>query len=281
MILLLAYIQQPQGTFIVVCDVGQGDGIYMRIQKVDIVVDAGQTGAIVSCLGKYMPLFDRTIDLVIISHPQFDHYGGFDGVLDRYQVLAAVLPPVTNQNQSYPALLQELQQKGVTTKVLYAGDSVILGKSTLSFIWPSKEYTDTHSSKLVQATTGKVLGTTTDDLNNFSSMFKFSLGEFDMLFTGDATPEILSLARNSRVLDDSIEVLKVPHHGSRNGLTADFLAEVVPQLGIISAGKKNRFGHPHKEVIDILKSRNVPYKLTAQQGDIVIEVSNVGWKVKE
>src|SRR3990167_8084226 len=90
-IVLVVFILQffDTHTTVVFCDVGQGDGAYIRIHnKIDLIIDAGPAnGMMMQCLGKYMPFYDRTLEYLFLSHPQIDHYGGLLEILKRYKVV--------------------------------------------------------------------------------------------------------------------------------------------------------------------------------------------------
>lgn len=269
---------------VVFCDIGQGDAIYIRINDdIDMLIDAGQGRAVLNCLGKYMPFYDRDIELAFITHPQQDHYGGFEYVIGRYKIGAFVFPPVLNPNHSFEQLVKTIKEKGISVRYLYQDDVVNIAQfAKLSYLWPTQDYlsertvADTSSPTLA----GVVLGTTTDNLNNFSQVMLFSYDDFDVMLTGDSTPTILDKLANELEFPDNIEVLKVPHHGSKKGLTSKFLSAVNPKLAVISVGEKNRFGHPHKATLDMLEKAGVKYLLTSKLGDVVIDVDSSGWSIR-
>lgn len=279
--LLLQAILQKH-TRIVFCDVGQGDSIYIRtFNNVDILIDAGPSKSVLNCLGKHMPFFDRTIELAFISHPQKDHYGGYIDILDRYSIAKMILSPVDNQNQSFGELENKLFELHVPVDILLQGDKItISNNSVITFIWPTKDYIANDSLSRTDSTTDVLgLSTTRKDLNSFSQIFTYSEGNFDILFTGDISPKVLdSLANDSEHLQSAIEILKIPHHGSKNGLTSSFFDVINPQLSVISVGKNNSFGHPSKETLSLLE--NHTYLTTAHEGDIVIEVEDGSWTIK-
>src|SRR3990170_7356807 len=111
-------------TTLVFCDVGQGDGAYIRVKnQTDILVDAGPNRKILDCLGKYMPFYDRSIELAILSHPQSDHFGGLLYILDRYDIKKIWLTQIYNSSQSFNRLLDNIDAKGIILEFPKAGDS--------------------------------------------------------------------------------------------------------------------------------------------------------------
>lgn len=257
---------------IVFCNVGQGDGAYIRLaNKIDIVVDAGPNRKILTCLGKYMPFYDREIELAFLSHPQHDHYGGYLYLINRYKIDNFFLPPVNNPNQSFTKLWQELKEKKV--KIHFPTDKTIvsLSQGEVDFFWPTQSFLN---QNLKFPTDGNnLLGTTRIDLNNFSLIFKVKVGQRSVLFTGDATPPVLDwLAekyRHNRYDSLRSTILKVPHHGSKNGLTPAFLKLANPIVAVISVGKNNCYHHPNQSVLDMIKAQNIKIKRTDQEGDIL------------
>lgn len=257
-------------TKVVFCDVGQGDAAYIRTKgKVDILVDAGPDRKVLSCLGKHMPFYDHKIELAILSHPQKDHYGGYLQILDRYQIDNFIMAPVNSNNQSFNQLKGKLlklsTEKKTKIKSLFAGEKIILksvSPTTIEVLWPKKELVVTNPT----------------DLNEFSAVFIFSQEAFDVLFTGDLSLKVIDSFVN--LPPTHIDILKVPHHGSKNGLTKKFLMLADPSLSVISVGKNNAYGHPAKEVLDIFKALKKKYLRTDEKGDIVVEVDEKGWRIK-
>lgn len=269
-LVLIAYSYLHTQTTVVFCDVGQGDGAYIRINnRIDVIIDAGPGRAMLTCLGRHMPFFDRKIEVAIITHPQVDHFGAFNQIIDRYQVDTMLLPPVDNEESEQ---FQELKRKmGKKTNVQFphTNDVLQIRKSTLTFLWPTQEFITKHTKFTKKST--EVLGITSIDVNKYSVMFLYSEGDADILFTGDADPAVLSEVIES-IPSNTTEVLKIPHHGSVNGLSAQFLAHVNPDISVISVGNNNRHGHPSQEILDLLDLHNSPYLRTDEEGDIVFEI---------
>lgn len=260
-------------TRIVFCDVGQGDATYIRvINRIDILIDAGPKNAVLRCLGKYMPLYDRTIELAILSHPQDDHYGGFLPLLDRYRIKVFIMNPVDNPAQSFQELKAKLFEKHVSIKFMHASDKIKLPDSEIEFYWPTTQFISHTVSEAVTPVSNSpaVLGEATVDLNAYSLIFVFQQNNDRILFTGDATPGILNALLKQSKLKSS--VLKIPHHGSKNGLTPLFLDLADPRVIVISVGRKNRYGHPSPEIISLLSSKYRKYLRTDEVGDVIFEL---------
>jgi len=265
-------------TTIVFCDVGQGDGAYIRLKnRIDILVDAGPNRKILECLGKYMPFYDRSIELAILSHTQKDHFGGFLYILDRYDIKKFWLSQVYSSNRSFTDLLAKIETKGIDLQLPKAGETAEILGEKVEFFWPSDSFIDQNTFS--DSTTHRLLRQTGLDTNDFSLIFTFAVNGIKILFTGDASPQILSklssmsLGRQDQSKLKS-DILKIPHHGSKNGLTVEFLKLADPTYGVISVGKNNPFAHPTKEILNMLESQNVKVKRTDIEGNIVFKIKN-------
>ena len=252
--------------------------MYIRVKnQVDVLVDAGPGRKILDCLGKYMPFYDRSIELAILSHPQSDHFGGLLYILDRYDIKKIWLTQIYNSSQSFNRLLDNIDAKGIILEFPKAGDSFNILEEKIEFFWPSDEFIVKNS--FIDSTTPRLFKQTGMDLNQFSLIFSLELDDYRLLFTGDASPQILNrtlllpigLQHQSELKSD---ILKVPHHGSKNGLTVEFLKLADPTYGVISVGKNNSYGHPSQEVLDMLEAQGVKIRRTDKEGDIIFNLPN-------
>jgi competence protein ComEC len=290
LILLFSFVTTlPDGKLhVVFCNVGQGDAAYVRFPDGrDMLVDGGPNNKVINCLGKYMPFWDRTIDMIVLSHPQKDHLGGLVDVLNRFTVNYFVHSRVDNTTEGYTNLIALVHQKKVTEKFVTTGDDIDIGKTRLSVVWPTK-------SQIAQMSdaSAAVLGVSTDkNVNDASVVLHLRYGTFDVLFPGDADqnvdPDIVSQTSD---IPDGLEVLKVPHHGSKTGMTDGFLNWLYSQssmlalrskatkgsLSIISVGK-NSYGHPAPETISQLTSRGIKILRTDINGDIEVNSDGKTW----
>ncbi|OGK31047.1 hypothetical protein A3F29_02455 [Candidatus Roizmanbacteria bacterium RIFCSPHIGHO2_12_FULL_33_9] len=257
-------------SFVVFCDIGQGDAAYIRLaNKTDVLIDAGPDRKILQCLGKYMPFFDKTIELAFISHPQKDHFGGFEHILDRYSIDLLILNPLNNKALSYQKLLEKLDQKKVKLKSLYSGDVIDLNEAKIHIYWPEKSYIEKNIYKTTGINSEFSVSDVFLNLNKYSYVFNFEMNNKSILFTGDIDKEISNKISS---LLGQVDILKVPHHGSKNGATKKFIDKVKPKMSIITVGKNNSYGHPNKEILDLLNNINTQIRRTAVDGNIVIKL---------
>ncbi len=241
-------------TKIVFCDVGQGDGVYLRIHnRFDVMIDAGPDRKILNCLGRYMPFYDRNIELAFISHDQKDHFGGFNYLLDRYNIQKIFIPDIETSLQSFKRLKRKMKEKKISLQTIYTGTHLKIMNDLFVFYWPREHCIASNN-------------------NDCSLIFTFGENDFKVLFAGDASAKVLNSMLKEPL--QNISVLKVPHHGSKNGLTETFLRLADPAVAVISAGKKNAYGHPSKEVLDMLESHKVKIRRTDTEGNIVFKLSN-------
>lgn len=257
--LYIASILDPR-TKIVFCDVGQGDGAYIRIKnKVDVLIDAGPDRKILDCLGKYMPFFDRTIELVILSHGQKDHIGGMLFVLNRYTVENLCINPLGNTSKTFQDLQTLIRGKKIPICNPVQGTVITVLNDSFKFLWPSQDVLN------------KLPTLKNQDDNYYSLIVRFQENGLSVLFTGDAPSGILNkLPKEANIASN---ILKIPHHGSKNSLSLNFLKLANPSLAVISVGKRNQYGHPSKGVLDTLQALGIKVRRTDEEGSIEIKLT--------
>lgn len=304
--LWLAVLFYPdKNLHLIACDVGQGDAILAVYGKTQVLVDGGPDNKVLDCLSRYIPFWDREIELILLTHPQKDHYAGLIDVTQRYRVGAFLATPLDASNPSsrdWGALKDQVGGKGITVINPTRGQTIRLGLIYLDILHPPVEYvlsnpesfdTELMAEVLVEgeskdplsaANDKGVLGAFTSkrDPNDFSIVALLHFGEFDALLTGDIGPKISDLVAEQIALSDSrrVEYLKVPHHGSKNGLSPQLLEVSKPDVAVISSGKNNRYGHPHKEVIKLLSDQNVETLRTDQIGNVEVISDGGKWWVE-
>ena len=243
---------------LVACDVGQGDAILAVYGDVQILTDGGAGNKVLDCLGRHMPFWDREIELVILTHPDKDHFMGLIEVFRRYRVDNFLYNGLKSGSHEYQVLENEVGGGG--TKTIAAREGIVLrmGKIHLDILSPTEEQLGSLPTKIMEK-------------NEYSIVTILSLGSFDALLTGDVENEAAdNLADGIKATrKETIEYIKVPHHGSKNGLTQKLLEAVVPKLAVISVGK-NSYGHPSGEVIKLLNSKGIKTLRTDEIGDVEV-----------
>lgn len=254
---------------LVVCNVGQGDAIFIRTpRQADILIDGGPDKKVLDCLSRHMPFWDRSLDLVIMTHPDADHSTGLIDVIQRYHVSNFYTEAVPGRTDVYKLLKLVLADKNLSARYLHSGKVLNEGSGfRIKTLWPSTgaiESTDQNRANL--------------RLNELSVIELISYGNFRALLTGDAGSGVMDqIAEEAR----SINVLKVPHHGSKTGISNYFLDQTSPNLAVISVGAKNSYGHPNPISLNLLKKHKVKVLRTDQVGDVEIISDGKIWFVVE
>lgn len=256
---------------LVFCDVGQGDAIFIRTSTgSNILVDGGPDDSVLNCLSKHMPFWDKKIQVIILTHPHADHFTGLISVIKRYNVMSYDTENVENPGFGTKILQDNLAFKNLSAKYLQKGDR-LTNQSNFSLLtlWPSADFVSNSTSKSSSEANNL-------DLNGFSVVELLSYGSFKVLLTGDAG----AIAEDKIAKEaGKINVLKVPHHGSKTGMSDFFLKEISPSLAIISVGAKNLYRHPGQEALTLLKNNNIKVLRTDKDGEVEIVSDGKTWQL--
>lgn len=232
-------------------DVGQGDAAYIKVNGNDILIYAGPRSNSKELLEQLKAKNIDDFELVIATHPHEDHIGGMVDVFKEYEVKAFYSPKITHTTKTYENLVKAVKDEGLKTKELKGGMVIDLGEGAKFEVFtPQKsEY---------------------EELNDYSPIMKLSFGDTSYLFTGDAEKlaEEEALAKYKNSLDS--DVIKFGHHGSSSSSSNAFIEAVSPKYGIISCAKDNKYGHPHRETLDIIKKYNIKTFRTDTDGEIIL-----------
>lgn len=260
-----AQAQAPDGKVHVwFLDVGQGDAIFIETPSgQQILVDGGPDNSVVQELGKVMPFWDKTIDLVVMTHPDADHLNGLPEVLKRYEVESVLETGVecsTSQCESWRGLIKE---KGIEKYIAKFGQTIDMGDGVQLFVFNPIESKE---------------GESVSKKNNTSVVIKVVYGEQSLLLTGDIEGRVESKLVLAG-LDINSDFLKIAHHGSKTSSTREFLDAVSPAIAFISAGTKNRYGHPTQEVLNRLENDDIKYYRTDLSGTIELTLDNNNYSI--
>jgi len=224
-------------------DVGQGDAILIQQGNQQILVDGGPSPQAISLeLGNKMPFWDRTIDLLVLTHPESDHLAGLVEVLQHFRVKQVLHPDLDYESPLYDEWLTLIEAKNIKHTIAQAGQQIDLGAGTVM--------------KVLNPQVTPLTGTESD-IDNNGMVLRLSKGEVSFLLTADIGQEAEFKLIADRA-DLSSTVLKVAHHGSNTSTTSEFLAVANPQLALISVGVDNNFCHPSDKVLERLKKRIDP-----------------------
>ncbi len=239
-------------------DVGQGDSTFIRTKEEAILIDGGNNGKGEDVVRYLQKLGIKRLTAVIATHPDADHIGGLDTVLDAFPVDSVYAPRVTHTTETYRDFLLAVKREGVTIKSVKAGLKIPSEAARFTFLAP--------------------LTDGTQDLNSWSAVLRVEHGQDRFLFMGDAPirTERQLLESNADVRAD---VLKLGHHGADTSSSLPFLQAVSPKRALISAGKDNAYRHPRPSVLQELKAERITIDRTDQSG--TIQYISTGDGIKE
>jgi len=246
---------------VVFLDVGQGDAIYIEAPNGrQMLIDGGPDAKLLASLSKVMPFADRSIDMIITTHADMDHIGGLPVLLDNYKVTSIIENGVISDTKISSSLEEKILKKKINKIIANRGMHIILDEDKniyFDILFPDRNVSNMDSND------GSIVG-------------KLVYGKNSFMFTGDATlytENLIEWNETENILDS--DILKLGHHGSKTSSSVLWLEKVSPEVAIISAGKNNRYGHPHKEILDRLYDLHIPFLSTAEKGNIIFKSDGV------
>lgn len=230
-------------------DVGQGDSALILCDGHAMLIDAGDNTKGTYVQNYLKKLGVEYLDLAVATHPDADHIGGMDVILQKYECSRLLLPDVVKDTKTYEDMVNVIEQKNINATHPYTGDNFALGSAQITILSPSRD--------------------DYEDVNDFSIVLKVTYGATRFLFTGDATKEIEE-EMLSTGMDVQADVLKIGHHGSKTSSGETFITAVAPEYAVISCGVDNEYGHPAAAVLNTLRSSGTNVYRTDEQGTIVL-----------
>ena len=236
-------------------DVGQGDATLIRCGEAAMLIDAGNNrwGDDVRDYLEYQGIGD--LDYVIGTHPDADHIGGLDVVMEAFDCGTVIMPDYEKDTQTYTDVTDVMEEKGYELTLPQVGTVYELGEAAFTIVAPNGEYGD--------------------NANDYSVGILLEHGENRFLLTGDAEEDSEADMLDNGI-DLSADVLKAAHHGSRTANTEAFLERVNPEYVVISCGEGNSYGHPHAEVLNRLREMGIKVFRTDEEGTVVATSDGAG-----
>jgi competence protein ComEC len=236
-------------------DVGEGDSILIITpQGHQILIDGGPGERVLDKLAKEMPFWDRSLDLVVLTHPEYDHLSGLNKVLANYKVANVLWNGIKRDTSVFREWEEALQKEKAKVIIAQAGEQLKAGA-----LWG-----------MVLNPPNNLQGQLFEKDSNISSVIlRLIYGRNSFLLTGDA-PEKVEKVIVSANADLDSQLLKVAHHGSRTSTGLDFLAKVKPQVAVISCGRNNLYGHPDQTVLQNLSEFGINVLRTDLLGDVTV-----------
>jgi len=244
-------------------DVGQGDAVFIETPNGrQVLIDGGAGRVVLRELGTVMSFFDRSIDIVMASHPDSDHIGGLPDVFDRYNVSMYVDSGVQGDSALFSTLHERVAMEGLHEVVGRKGAQFVIDDGvTMEVLFPDRDVTH------VETNTGSLI-------------VRLVYGDTSFLFTGDAPVGIETYLTYLYGGALKSTVLKLGHHGSDTSTADAFLGYVEPEYAVISVGCDNSYGHPSKETIERLERFGIVYVSTCEKGTITFESDGASVSLK-
>jgi len=236
-------------------DVGQGDSTLITSDGGTVMIDTGSVSE-GDTVCDYITRFTESVDYLILTHPHEDHMGCADQVLKNVDVKNVIMPNAASDSAYFTRFLDLAEKQEVNLIEAAPGETYQVGEMTLTVLAPlMEEY---------------------DNLNNYSIVVRVDVGETSALFTGDAEREVETELLNRYTTELDCDLFQAGHHGSSTSNTVDFIGAVAPSAAVISCGKDNSYGHPHRETLETFKKYGVEVFRTDREGTIIFVSDGVG-----
>ncbi len=252
-------------------DVGQGDAILIKTSGGNMLIDSGDLGSEPrEQLRSYLEAQNVTsFEYVVFTHPDADHIGSGDYVIENYEVKTVIMPDYAATTKVYARLVEAIDKKNV--------DLILIGEDT-------EVCEQVGYSFKLGPVTNTVLGPTEDfkDPNEMSVVIKAEYGETSILLTGDAEKESeAAMVEMYKKGELDCDILKVGHHGSSTSSSQAFLDLVTPESALISCGEDNKYGHPHVGAMNRLEDADVKIYRTDIDGSVVVRTNGITYTIEK
>ena len=204
------------------------------------------------------------IDMLVLTHPHADHLSGLQAVLTDFHIGMILDPAIPHPSKTYEAFLETARDRGITYRKAVRGQVLDLGDGMKAEVLnPPQEH----------------LTGTEDDVNNNSVVMRLTCGGASVMLMGDAghAAEASILESVGKLKSDA---LKVGHHGSNDATSDAWLDAVCPRIAVISVGRSNPFGHPHREIMERLSTRGIQVYRTDRNGAVSVSFGENGYTAR-
>lgn len=248
----------PRALKVSFLDVGQGDAIFITTPYGhQMLIDGGVSDKVLEKISREMGYFDRTIDVMVATHPDADHITGLIPVLQKYKVQHIITSPAEGQTGVSEVLMKSINEEGASVRVAKKGDQIIFGDGVVAHIlYPTK------NSDLRKGET-----------NDASVSLVITYGDESVLLTGDLPTTHEDELLLGGVLKRDVTIYKAGHHGSKYSSGEQLLSYIKPEYAIVSAGKDNKYGHPNPEAVARLTTYAKEILSTIDRGTITFSLN--------
>ncbi len=239
-------------------DVGQGDSIFIKTPSgIKILMDAGKDNVVLTRLGDQLSFLEKDIDLVIGTHDDLDHIGGLPAVISKYNIGSVLLSLPESDSAANTEIIKVSKEKNIPIIKIENPKEILLEDGTkVEILFPVKDMNGAES-------------------NDASIVTKITYGNISFLLTGDLPQSGELFLVNTYGSKIKSDILKLGHHGSDTSSHPKFLETVSPRAVVISSGKNNTFGHPHRSVIDLINKFGFQIFRTDEMGTINFETDGI------
>ena len=247
--------------YVHIIDVGQGSATLIQESNKGILIDTGEADYSDNLVSYINSCGVDELKYVIASHPHSDHIGGMTDVFEAFKVGAVVMPELSEENipttRVYENMMEYILDKDMEVMFPVVGDTINLEDISLSFFGPVKQ---------------------SEDLNNMSLICRVNAFGNKAMVLGDAEKEELTSVYDTVLGEYRADILVMGHHGSRTSVYKPLLNAIDASVAVISCGRDNDYGHPHKEALTYVSQNGMTLYLTDKEGDIVFKFSADGYE---
>jgi len=256
---------------VVFCDVGQGDATLVQMGSVQVLIDGGIDQSVLSCLRRYMPMLDQTIEVVIATHADADHIAGLALVMEKYTTPLVMTNGLYKESADFEAFSEQLiLQLGRGAQHIVAGAGLELrwGELKLRVLGPGEQTRNLlleTETQLWDTMRAESAGITDHNMRSIALIVEYK--DHSFLLTGDLD-EQKEIALIEHNMITPLTLLKAGHHGSKTSSSLPLLVATQPEVVSISAGKNNRYGHPAPEVLARIDAVGAQVVRTDLEGNV-------------
>ncbi|HRH23494.1 MAG TPA: MBL fold metallo-hydrolase [Candidatus Magasanikbacteria bacterium] len=252
-------------------DIGQGDATYITFANgEDMLVDCAIDGRILEALGRVMDWKDKEIDYLVVTHPDLDHYGGCEEVMNRFEIKHVVYNGLKKEDSKlWKSFDAAAHMEGEYMEITHPTDWII-ASTTLTFSYPD------HEIGVDSKIPGRKIDTGSNDTSIVMKVFH---GNTSVLLMADAEDALEKYLIETYGQELDADILKLGHHGSDTSSGEDLLELVSPADAIVSAGIDNSYGHPSRRVLKRLSRVSSTVWRTDEQGDIIVVIGENDYSV--
>lgn len=251
--------EKTEGLEVSFLDIGQGDSILLRATPSGhtVLIDGGPNAKVLEELAETLPFYEKTIDVMVLSHPHADHLNGLLAVLDNYKVEMVLVSAIFNENPAYQEFFKKIEEQQIPLQIAEKSRDIEVGPIMLDIIYPQQN----------------IAGKNFENENNSSIAITVAYAEKKILLVGDAEDEELKNIYKQGS-DFKADIYKAAHHGSDTSIFEPFVRSIKPYYVAVQCGSNNSYGHPNEEFLEAFSKYSI--KRTDIDGKFTYKISSDG-----